>query len=376
MDRTLNDYIKKDLGRKIVLLSGPHQSGKTTLSKMVSTDYDYLNFDASDDRLAILAKRWDRHKELLILDELHKLKNWKGWLKGIYDTEGLSPSILVTGSSRLDTYSKVGDSLAGRYFLFHLHPFDLKELAEVNRALETEPVLELLLQVGGFPQPFLQGSRDYYNRWEKTHLDIILRQDLIELESIKELTLVETLIQLMRGRVASPISHASLGRDLQCRDKSVARWLRLLESLYVVFKLTPYHRNIGRSLLKAPKYYFFDSGQVAGDRAVKLENLVAAALLKEIQFRQDCLGQEWSLHYLRSKDKREVYFALLREGEVKYLIEVKWAESDVAPNLAYFGGFFPQASRLQLVKELRREQTLPDGTEIRRADKWLADLDL
>lgn len=374
MDRTLQNYIKKDLAKKIILLSGPRQSGKTTLAKMVRANYDYLNFDASEDRLAILAKRWDRDKELLILDELHKLKNWKGWLKGIYDTEGLRPPILVTGSARLDTYRKVGDSLAGRYFLFHLHPFDLKELAQVKGGMETKSALELLLEVGGFPEPFLQGSRDYYNRWKKTHLDIILKQDLIELENIKELTSVETLIQLMRGRVASPLSHASLGRDLQCSDKSVARWLRILESLYVVFKLTPYHRNIGRSLLKAPKYYFFDTGQVAGEPAVKLENLVAAALLKEIHFRQDCLGQEWSLHYLRSKDGREVDFTLLKEKEVKYLIEVKWAESDISPNLAYFGRFFPQASRLQLVKQLRREQTLPDGTEIRRADKWLADL--
>jgi predicted AAA+ superfamily ATPase len=127
MQRYLEKYIHPDLNNKIILLTGPRQVGKTTLSKMLKADYDYFNYDNLDDRLRLRGKSWDRSKDLIIFDELHKLKNWKSWLKGIYDTEGIPPSILVAGSAKLDTYRRVGDSLAGRFFQFRLHPLDLKD---------------------------------------------------------------------------------------------------------------------------------------------------------------------------------------------------------------------------------------------------------
>lgn len=116
MDRYLTEAIKDDLARKIILTTGPRQSGKTTLSKMLVGDFDYLNFDNPQHRLSMLDRSWDRRKSLIIFDELHKLKNWKSWIKGIYDTEGIPPSLVVTGSAKLDTYKKVCDSLAGRFF--------------------------------------------------------------------------------------------------------------------------------------------------------------------------------------------------------------------------------------------------------------------
>jgi len=111
MERYITKYIKEDLDKKIILLTGPRQTGKTTLSKMLGNNFDYFNYDNVDDRIDLQERSWDRAKPLVIFDELHKLKNWKSWLKGIYDKEGIPPSILVTGSARLDTYKKVGDSL-------------------------------------------------------------------------------------------------------------------------------------------------------------------------------------------------------------------------------------------------------------------------
>jgi hypothetical protein len=84
MKRYLEEYIRKDLKRKIVLLTGPRQAGKTTLAKMLSPDFDYFNYDYAEHRMSLLDKSWDRSKDLVIFDELHKLKNWKSWLKGIY----------------------------------------------------------------------------------------------------------------------------------------------------------------------------------------------------------------------------------------------------------------------------------------------------
>lgn len=376
MDRYLKKYIIEDLDKKIILLTGPRQTGKTTLSKMLENDFDYFNYDHVDDRLSLQERSWDRSKPLVIFDELHKLERWKSWLKGIYDKEGIPPSILVTGSARLDTYKKVGDSLAGRFFQFRLHPLDLKEIHTLLKPDDPEAELDKLLSFGGFPEPFLNGTTRFYNRWKKSHLDIILKQDLIDIENVQQITQIETLIQLLKHRVGSPISYSSLARDLQCSDKTVKRWLTILENMYVLFKVPPFHKNVARAIQKAPKFYFYDTGQVRGDQGVKLENAVACAIQKEIHFREDCLGDEGNLYYVKNKDGKEIDFCILKNGTPCLLIEVKWNDNSLSPNFEIFKKFFPGAKMVQISKQLDREKTFPNGAEIRRASKWLLELDL
>ena len=341
---------------------------------MLMSDFDYFNFDNAEHRIGLLEKTWDRSKDLLIFDELHKLKNWKSWLKGVYDTESIPPAILVTGSAKLDTYRKVGDSLAGRFFQFRLHPLDLKEIRDSLKEKKTESALELLLSVGGFPEPYLNGDITYYHRWKRSHLDIILKQDLIDLENIRQITSIETLIQLLKRRVGSPISYSSLARDLQCSDKTIKRWLTILENMYVVFKVPPFHKNIARSILKSPKYYFYDTGQVEGDEGIKLENLVACSLIKEMHFREDCLGEKWGMYYLRNKDGREIDFLTVKEDQPVQMIEVKWRDHTISKNFSAFDKYIKNIKKTQLVKEIKREKTYPDGAEIRIAHQWLSEM--
>jgi predicted AAA+ superfamily ATPase len=376
MERYLTKYIKEDLDNKIILLTGPRQSGKTTLSKMLERDFDYFNYDNVDDRLSLQEKSWDRSKPLIIFDELHKLKNWKSWLKGIYDTEGIPPSLLVTGSAKLDTYKKVGDSLAGRFFQFRMHPLDLKEIQTFLNPDDLEAELDKLLVLGGFPEPFLKGTSRFYNRWKKSHLDIILKQDLIDLENVQQITQIETLIQLLKQRVGSPVSYSSLAQQLQCSDKTVKRWLTILENMYVLFKVVPFHKNIARAIQKTPKFYFYDTGQVLGDQGVKLENTVACAIQKELHFREDCLGEEGKLYYLKNKDGREIDFCVTADNGPSLLLEVKWKDSTLSPNFEIFRRFFPKIKMIQVSKKLDREKTFPNGAEIRSASKWLAGLHL
>src|ERR1700733_15239656 len=127
MKRTLAPFLLQDLKQKLILLTGPRQCGKTTLAKQLTANYDYFSYDAIEDRIALRNKSWDRQKQLFIFNECHKRPSRKQWIKGVYEKEGLPPQLLVTGSAKLDTYKKVGDSLAGRYFQYHLHPLDLKE---------------------------------------------------------------------------------------------------------------------------------------------------------------------------------------------------------------------------------------------------------
>ncbi len=376
MERYLKKYILEDLEKKIILLTGPRQVGKTTLSKMLKRDFDYFNFDNIDDRLSLNEKSWDRSKSLVVFDELHKLKNWKSWLKGIYDTEGIPPSILVTGSAKLDTYKKVGDSLAGRFFQFRMHALDLKEIYSISGTNNLNSELDKLLSVGGFPEPFLNGTQRFYNRWKKSHLDIILKQDLIDLENIQQITQIETLIQLLKLRVGNPVSYSSLARDVQCSDKTVKRWLTILENMYVLFKVPPFHRNIARAIQKAPKFYFYDTGQVLGGLGIKLENAVACAIQKEVQFREDCFGEERELYYIKNKDGKEIDFCITSNTTPSLLVEVKWKDNNLSSNFERFRKFFPDIKMVQISKELKREKTFPNGAEIRNASEWLSELHL
>jgi predicted AAA+ superfamily ATPase len=231
------------------------------------------------------------------------------------------------------------------------------------------------MRVGGFPEPFLAGTERFYRRWRKSHIDIILRQDLPVLETVSDIQAIETLVELTRRRVGTSVSMSNLARDLERDPKTVKRWMTVLENLYVVFKVPPYHRRITRSLLKEPKFYFFDNGLVR-DEGAKLENLVACALKKELDRLNDEEGRETSLCYLRTKDKREVDFAVCVDGEVIWMIEVKTTDDTPSKSIAHFAKFLPRVRKAQLVLNLKREKTYPDGTEVRALIPWLENMDL
>ena len=370
MKRYLNTALSEELDNKVLLLTGPRQCGKTTLSKMLHSDYQHINYDLAEHRLLLKEKSWDRQKALVIFDELHKMEHWKAWLKGIYDVEGLPPALLVTGSAKLSAFRKVGDSLAGRHFQFRLHPVDLKEALAFSD-LDKDEIFARLMSVGGFPEPFLKATRRYYNRWKRSHIDLILKEDLLTLSAVRDIQSIETLIELLRSRVGSPVSSNSLARDLQKSPNTIQHWLKLLQDLYVIFKVSPYHKNIARALLKEPKYYFYDNGMVQGDEGTKLENLVACALLKEIQRAQDVDGEELDLHFIRNKDAQEIDFLVTLERRPYQLIEVKWKDDTLSP---HFKKFLVQESltRVQVVGELAQSKSFPSGERIESAKDFLA----
>ena len=373
MKREIAPHIKKDLEKKIVFISGPRQVGKTTLTKSLDFTYDYFNYDKASDRAALKDNSWDRNKELVIFDELHKMNQWKRWLKGIYDTEGVRPRILVTGSSKLETYKKVGDSLAGRYFQYRLHPFDLKE---VRLRYSKEEAFKRLWECSGFPEPFIDGTEVFYHRWKRSHLDIILRQDLIDIQTVRDIQAIESLIELLKSNVGSTISYSNLARTLEKDAKTIKSWLQLLENLYIIFKVTPYSKKISRSLLKEPKYYFYDTVQVSKDNGVKLENIVATSILKELHRLEDVLGASAAkLHFLRTKDGKEIDFLVVINSKPYCLIEVKWSDDAPSKHFSYFEPYFIKIKKIQLVKEIKRDKTYPDGLEIRDVVTWLSKID-
>ncbi len=371
--RYLEKYLKQDLKEKILILTGPRQSGKTMLSKHLykSSDYDYFNYFDPKDRLLLEKKEWNRDCKYLIFDELHIKKDWKRWLKALYEKTGLAPGIIVTGSARLETYRRAGDSLAGCFFPFRLHPLDLKEIYHINKKVNPEIILSRLLEVGGFPEPYFKGTRSFYHRWEKTHTEAILKEDMLEMDKYHKISQIKTLLELLKTSVGQTIQYESFSKVLQCDGKTIKKMLSLLEGFYFIFSISPYYKNMKKSIRKQPKYYFYDIAQIQ-DKGARFENLIASALLKYNHFREDCYGEKRNLYYLRSKDKKEIDFLLTKDNVPFHLIEAKWKEDKLSTNFDFFARDIPVlVKKTQVVRHLERERTTSDGHKICRASSWL-----
>ena len=367
MDRSIQVPLKNDLDNKIVLLSGPRQIGKTYLSKRLNLHFEYLNYDDSELRKIIMNRSWNRESELIIFDELHKKVKWKAWIKGIYDTEGVRPRLLVTGSARMDVFKKGSDSLAGRHFNYRLHPFSVAELKDQMPPTET---LRRLMTVGGFPEPFLDGSETFAKRWRSTHLDRILKEDLLELENVRNIKLIEVLVDLLADRVGSSVSYSSLARDLEISPHTVKKWISILESLYVIFVVPPYSKNLARAILREPKIYFYDNGRVKPDEGARFENVIANALLKKLHMGQDLNGEKSQLYYLRDKEKREVDFLTVIDNKIIDMVEVKMSDDNISQSLVYFNERLEPLYPVQVIYNLSHEQN-KKNIPLKKAVDWL-----
>lgn len=375
MKRYLDELALKDLAAKMVMLTGPRQVGKTTLARQLMREFkdaQYLNWDVLPDRGVLQRQSWNPRAKLLVMDEIHKMHGWKGWLKGVVDGKSSGQALLVTGSARMETFRQGGDSLAGRYFAFRLHPFSVREWCE-RRQVEPAEALEHLLERGGFPEPCLADNPADADRWRAQYFNDLIREDVLEFSRLHEINTMHLFVELLRERVGSPLSLASMARDLAVSPATLKRYLDILQALFIVFTVQPWHRNIARAILQSPKVYFFDTGLVRGDQGVRLENAVAGMLLKHVHFLQDTSGKAFGLHYIRTKDGAEVDFALSKEESLTHLIECKLGDNKPHRSLLRFAGEFADAETVQIVYRLRQEETR-NGIRITDAANWLAGL--
>lgn len=368
MDRYLEQQVRKDLSRKMVFVAGPRQIGKTTMAKRIlGKAKGYLNWDVAEHREHILRGELPACT-LWVFDEIHKYRTWRNYLKGLYDNRKKNQRILVTGSARLDYYRFGGDSLQGRYHFLRLHPFSVAELK-----ISTGSELQDLLALGGFPEPFLSGSRTEAQRWSMQYRDRFIREEITSLERVADLGRIELLALRLPELVGSPLSLNALREDLQVSHKTVAHWIQILERLYMIFRIPPFGTPQIRAVKKEQKHYHFDWSLVP-DLSVRFENLVACHLLKWTHYLQDTEGRNVELRYFRDVDGREVDFVILENRRPTRFIECKWNDAPLGKGLSYLMSRFPSCEAWQISATGTQDYISPSGIRVTNAVTFLRTL--
>jgi hypothetical protein len=400
--RQLYTSVWSDLAaeKRMIFMAGPRQAGKTTLAQQIArsfTNHVYFNWDIPQQRARLIenpaffeeVERRDSSIPLVVLDEIHKFKDWKNYLKGIYDQFHEGYQFLVTGSGRLDIYQKGGDSLAGRYFMFHLWPFTLAELGDANishdafqknplqismeRAEKLQQIWSNLSELSGFPEPYLSGRKTTYRRWSNVYSQQLIREDIRDITGIKSIGEMETLYHLLPSKIGNPISVPALSRDLRVSYNTVRSWLLTFERFFLIFNLTPWTRRIARAIQKEQKVYLWDGARIK-EPAARFENMVAIELYRAVSLWRDMGYGSYSLHFIKNKEQQEVDFLIADDHEPVVLVEAKL--SDVQPSSALMK--FQNALKVpavQLVNEASGFRKISNRAQtilVAPASQWLA----
>lgn len=350
LPRRAEARVEEDLASKMVFVTGPRQCGKTTMAERLLGQLGgaYFSWDVAKHRKALRDSHFPEEAPLWVFDEVHKLRTWRNWLKGVYDLHGKRHSILVTGSARLETYRSGGDSLQGRYFLHRLHPFTFSELCgvplleqidEIGALPRTAPSgsadeLQALFRLGGFPEPLLSGSSVRAARWRLLYGERLIREDIRDLEAFRNIDRIELLHDRLPDVVGSLLSINALREDLEVAFETVRSWISALERLYAVFCVSPYGTPRIKAVKKAQKLYLWDWARL-DDEGARAENLVIFHLRRMVHWLADVHGEKAELRFFRDSVGHEVDALVLRNRKPWMAVEIKLDDQPVDRGLRY-----------------------------------------
>lgn len=386
-DRYLSRSILSDLKNKMVFVGGARQVGKTTLARdLIAKKFDvssYYNWDFTPDRKKIISNELPGESSLLIFDEIHKYKKWKTFIKGIFDTYKAKYKIIVTGSARLNIFRKGGDSLQGRYHYYTLHPFSLAEIENIhNEWIPFEEVnfgssfnkssFEKLLTFGGFPEPFLSQDIKVLRRWHNEKSERLFREDIRDVENIRDINSMMLLRDTLPSRAASPLSINNLSEDLEVSHRAITNWLNILDAFYYTFRIYPFTSKKIRSIKKESKLYLIDWSEIENE-GNRFENMIASHLLKFTQYLFESEGYKAELFYLRNVDKKEVDFLVTINNKPWFSVEAKLNDKTPSPNIIYFKERLKIPYNYQVIQD-ENIDIMKDGIRVISASKFLSGL--
>lgn len=305
-------------GFPVICLTGPRQSGKTTLAKAAFPDKAYISLEDPD--VAALAREdprglLDSYKEGLILDEAQTVPEIFKYLKTATDKDPVPGRYIVTGSHQFNLLAGVTESLAGRSAFVSLYPFSVQELKNAGR-LPADPFEALL---SGFYPPVYDRSVTVYD-WYTNYISSYIERDVRSVLNVKDVGQFQTFVKMCASRVGQLVNLSALAQDCGITHNTAKTWISVLESSGIVFLLKPYHNNFGKRLVKSPKLYFVDSGLVCRLLGIKdavqlflhpnrgniFESFVVAEMVKnrlneglspELYFWRDNVGNEVDVVY-------------------------------------------------------------------------------
>ncbi len=357
IQRRLQAPLLQDLSKKMCWVAGPRQCGKTTLSEEIlkKVPGQYYNWDNTSDQQLIRSEKLNPDSKLWVFDEIHKYKNWRNWLKGIYDKNKAEKKILVTGSARLDVFSRGGDSLQGRYFFHRMHPVTLTELLnkdpienfEFQNHPGSQKALEALFHYSGFPEPLNSQNDKDANRWRLSYSRQLFRDDVRDLDLVRDLDGISLLFDRLPQTVSSPLSINSLREDLLKNFETVKNWIGILDNLYATFRLPPFGSPKIKAVKKEQKLYLWDWVRVE-DKGARFENLIALHLLRFCHWTEDQEGEPCELRYVRDEYGKECDFIVLKSKKPLFLVECKSSDREISKNLRYFLERIPVQRAFQL----------------------------
>lgn len=311
---------------QVITLTGPRQSGKTTLVKATFPDLPYVSLEEPDIRqIALTDPRGflSNYPNGVILDEIQNTPELFSYIQRIVD-ENPQIQFILTGSSNFLLMEKISQTLAGRTAVLHLLPFSLQELEPLADSYEN------LIFKGQYPRIYDRAipPTDFYPSYIQTYVD----RDVRMIKNIGDINAFILFTQLCAGRIGRPLNYASLANDAGISPNTAKSWLSILESSYILYRLQPYHRNFDKRLIKSPKLYFYDTGVACSLLGIREQEQVNLHYMKGSLFENLILNEFIKRSFNRSENRQPYFWqdnhgkkidCLLENGERVTAVEIK-----------------------------------------------------
>lgn len=359
--RKIKDSIKQLIDKyPIIALTGPRQSGKTTLLKFIFSDYRYVSLENPDMRNFAetdpqsFLKQYDKY---VIFDEVQRVPHLFSYIQSIVDDSGIMGQFIFSGSQNFHLMQNITQSLAGRVAIFRLFPFDFQELKNADW-LQNDYTTHLLK--GFYPAIYDRNIRavDFYPNYIETYI----QRDVSELLAIQDMSLFRKFLALCATRAGQILNMSNLARKCGISSPTVKSWLSALENSYVIFFLQPYYKNFNKRVIKSPKLYFYDTGLLCNllrisdlsqinDQTIKgalFENMVVSEYMKKKYHKNE---RQTDLWFWRDSEGNEVDLLIEKPHETE-IVEIKSTQtimSNLFKGLNYYAALETDA---KLVKTL------------------------